>query len=809
MCRTVKKTNSQGKHLPRVPIHRLTEERYEHCLPYTSLPTSDDEFLFPLASTSTKTPIVKVKINDQPVKMLLDTGASTNILDKATFDKLSAIKPIALTKSPVKIVAYGSQSPLPVVGKFDATIESKRNISVSPIYVLEGSAGSLLSYNTANDLGLIRLSVNATNGKPFASDTLKQRFPKLFNGIGCLRNFEVKLHIDERIPPVAQAPRRIPFHMRRKVSEALNELEKQDIIERVDGPTPYISPLVVIPKKDGKVPLCVDMRVPNKEVQRTRHPSPTIDDLIHLMNGATAFSKLDLKSGYHQLTLAPECRYITTFATHKGLRRYKRLNFGTNAASEIFQSVIHDQIRNIPGVLNISDDVIVFGTDQEAHDTALQSVFEQFAKVGLTLNSEKCLFNQKSLTYFGFVFSAQGLSPDPHKVKAIQEAPPPTSVKAVRSFLGMASYCSKFIHNFSHLADPLRELTKKDVPFKWTGKHDHAFKQLKAALTSSTDLSYFDPKKETEVVTDASPYGLSAILTQATPGQDDRKVIAYVSRSLTPVERRYSQTEREALAIVWAVERLHTYLYGSSFTLYTDCKPIELILNNPRSKTSARIERWNLRLQDYCFHVVYTKGQQNPSDFLSRHTTDGSYTSQHEQSAERYVNFITYHSIPKAMTLDEIKVATCNDATMQHLIAILRNTQSWESLTKATNTLPSNVNKADLLHFHRLRNELVVTDKENIVLRGSRIVLPQPLRSRAIEIAREGHQGLVKTKMLLREKIWFPSIDELTKQLLDQCIPCQANGPDSRPDPLQMSPLPPEPWHTVNVDFCGPFPTGE
>ena len=189
---------------------------------------------------------------------------------------------------------------------------------------------------------------------------MKARSPKLFNGIGCLRNFEVKLHIDERIPPVAQAARRIPFHMRHKVSEGLNELEKQDIIERVDCPTPYISPLVVIPKKDGSVHLCVDMRIPNKAVQRTRHPSPTIDDLIHIMNGATVFSKLDLKSGYHQLTLAPECHYITTVATHKGLRRYKRLNFGTNAASEIFQSVIHDQIRDI-------------------------------AKVGLTLNSEKML----------------------------------------------------------------------------------------------------------------------------------------------------------------------------------------------------------------------------------------------------------------------------------------------------------------------------------------------------------------------------------------------------------------------------------
>ena len=188
--------------------------------------------------------------------------------------------------------------------------------------------------------------------------------------------------------------------------------------------------------------------------------------------------------------------------------------------------MIHDQIRDIPGVLNVSDDVILVGRDQEAHDTALKSVLEPFAKVGLKLNSEKCLFNQKSRPYFGFVFSDQGLSPDPHKVRSINHTPPPTSAKAVHSVLGMASYCSKFILNFSHLLDPLRELTKKDFAFEWTRKHDNAFKQLKAALTSSMVLSYFDPKKETEVITDVSPYGLSAILTQTMPGKDDQKVIA-------------------------------------------------------------------------------------------------------------------------------------------------------------------------------------------------------------------------------------------------------------------------------------------
>ena len=149
------------------------------------------------------------------------------------------------------------------------------------------------------------------------------------------------------------------------------------------------------------------MRMANKAIARERHPSPTVDDLIHTLNGATVFSKLDLRSGYHQLSLAPESRYITTFATHKGLRRYTRLNFGTNSASEIFQNIINEQIRDNQGALNISDDVIVFAKTQDAHDKALQAVFQKFSNIGLTLNKSKCEFNKHSLTFFEFVFSAK------------------------------------------------------------------------------------------------------------------------------------------------------------------------------------------------------------------------------------------------------------------------------------------------------------------------------------------------------------------------------------------------------------------
>ncbi len=209
-----------------------------------------------------------------------------------------------------------------------------------------------------------------------------------------------------------------------------------------------------------------------------------------------------------------ESRYITTFATHKGLWRYTRLNFGTNSASEIFQKAIQDQLQNIPNSLNISDDVIVFGKTKAEHDTALASVCQKFADSNLTLNKNKCEFNKPSITFFGFVFSDKGIAPDPDKVNSIKSAQAPTTASGVRSFLGMATYCAKFIHKFSDVSEPLRESTKKNQPFQWSRRHEQSFNQIKDLLSSAQVMAYFDPKKETEVITDASPIGLSAILVQ-------------------------------------------------------------------------------------------------------------------------------------------------------------------------------------------------------------------------------------------------------------------------------------------------------
>ena len=767
--------------------------------------SSDDEYLYTLkqGAQSAKTPNVPIQVNGVTIDMVVDTGASVDILDEATFDKINHSSEIQLQPPTKRLFAYGSKSQLTVLGKFEATIAFKTKSLTSTVHVLPGDNGSLLGYKTATSLGVIDVHVNKIATEMPEHERLIAQYPNLFKGIGNLKGVEVKLHIDKEVPPVAQQARRIPFHLRKQVEQELQHLETQGIIEDVEGPTPWVSPLVIIPKKNGEVRLCIDMRMANRAIKRERHLTPTTDDLIHTLNGATVFSKLDLRSGYHQLSLSRESRYITTFATHKGLKRYTRLNFGTNSASEIFQKIVNEQIRDIPGALNISDDVIIFGKTQAEHDAALCAVFKRFSEINLTLNKKKCEFNKPSLTFFGFVFSSQGIAPDPRKVEAIKAATPPTTASEVRSFLGMATYCAKFIPNFSDVSQPLRDLTKKDCPFQWSEKHDQAFQQIKDLLTNAKVMAYFDPSKDTELVTDASPWGLSAILMQKSSGQDDRRVVAYASRALSDVERRYSQTEREALAIVWAIERLHVYLYGSHFTLLTDCKPVQLILDNPQSKPPARIERWNLRVQGYDFDVVHTKGSSNPSDFLSRHPVTVEDDS-HGKLAEDYVYFLTSHAVPKAMSLAEIEQATAEDATLKCLMDLL-HTGKWHQI----DTSSEEVNKDELRLFKRVQSELTVSGDSKIILRGSRIVIPAVLRERAISIAHEGHQGLVKTKKLLREKVWFPGIDSMVKQKVEQCLACQANGPESHPDPLQMSPLPPKPWHTLNMDFCGPLPTGE
>ena len=761
-----------------------------------------------------------VKVDDFSVRMNIDSGASVNIIDSEVFQKLKGRKDVKLSKTKNKLFGYGSKTPLDVQGCFEAQVESKHKISLATFYVLKGTSGCLLSGRTAIDLGLLKINSVSQEPEPSVDkppayitkrpprlETLLAKHDHVFRGIGKLKNYKLHLHIDKSVPPVIQQPRRIPFAMRAKLSKELQRLEDMGIIEDVQGPTTWASPIVCFPKPNNpeEIRMCIDMRVPNKAILRERHPSPTIDDLIQQLNGSSYFSKLDLSSGYHQLELDEESRDITTFVTHKGLKRFTRLNFGTNSASEIFQNVIQTTFQDIEGCLNVSDDILVFAKTQEEHDKILQAVLERADEMNLRFNGRKCEFDKRNLTFYGHVFSEKGVSACPKKIKAIQAMTPPSNVSELRSYLGMVNYCGRFIKDLATVTAPLRQLTKKHVTFEWKPCHQEAFEKLQSLLTEKKVMSYFDLSKHTELIVDASPTGLGAILLQSTPGKDDSRVIAYASRALTEVEQRYSQTEREALAIVFGCEHFRLYLYGIHFTLYTDHKPLELIFGNLNSKPPARLERWRLRLQSYDFEVKYRPGHDNPSDYMSRHPIQRSKPPRESANSEQYVQFIAESAAPKAIMLEDIKMATLEDATLQEAIRIIRGNR-WHKIDEIENP---DVDKDELKMLRNVKDELTVSSQNDVLLRNTRIVIPRKLRSNAISLAHIGHQGLVKTKSLLREKVWFPLIDSLVKKEIDSCIPCQASGREKPPQPLCMSSLPEENFEKVYVDFLGPLPSGE
>ncbi|XP_028418333.1 uncharacterized protein K02A2.6-like [Dendronephthya gigantea] len=772
--------------------------------------SSEDEYVFMTVGANVKTkvhPTAMVTIGKENIEFIVDTGATVNLIEESDYLRLKDVK---LKKTSTKIFPYDSQVPLKLLGKFEAVIETNGKLTVTEFYVVKKNVkagGSLICYKTAHELGLVTVVNQVEDIKPSVDSWLRNKYQSVFSGIGKMKNHQVKLHIDETVKPVAQPHRRIPFHVRKQVELKLKEMEDDDIIERVEGPTPWVSPIVVVPKPHNpqEIRICVDMRQPNKAIGRERHLSPTIDDIISELGQAKVFSKLDLNQGYHQLELAPESRYITTFSTHVGLMRYKRLNFGVNSAAEIFQEAIKGVIEGVPGSLNISDDIIVYGSTQAEHDKRLEQVLERLRMNNLTLNKSKCEFNKPSLIYFGYTFSGDGVLPDPKKVEAIRNVEAPKSAKEVRSFLGLVNYCGRFIPNLANLAKPLRELTKKDVKWHWTEECQKSLSEIQQALSSNTKLAYFQPSLETELLVDASPTGIGAILTQRDCSKNaDPRVICYSSRALSEVEQRYSQIEREALAIMWGCEKYHLYLYGKPFSVITDHKPLVKIFNDPAHKPPPRIERWILKLQPYEFSVVYKPGEDNPADYLSRHPDLTTKLSRREEKvAEEYINYVFTNAIPKALTQEEIMVATKEDATLQAVILAL-NTGKWYNV-KST----ENINMTVFNALARVKTDLATANAGNTLLRGTRIVIPQSLQSRVIRLAHEGHQGIIKTKKLLREKVWFPRIDELVEKCVAECIPCQATTQVKNSEPLKMTSLPDGPWQNVSVDFCGPFPSGD
>ncbi|XP_060606276.1 uncharacterized protein K02A2.6-like [Ruditapes philippinarum] len=261
---------------------------------------------------------------------------------------------------------------------------------------------TLISYELSVELGILPQiqSVHKSVQSKDAYSGLIEEYSQVFTGLGCLKDRKVKFHIDKSVVPVAQTPRRVPFHVRAQVENELKSLEEMDVIEKVIGlPTPWVSNLVAAPKPNAphEVRVCVDMRKANTAIKTEKNVCPTVDDIILTLNGATVFSRLDLYKAFHQIELDEASRVMTTFQTHIGLFSYKSLNFGVSAAPLIFQNELRQALQGLKGILNIADDIVCFGKTQEEHDANLRALLQRLQDRNLTLNSKKCSFGQSKI----------------------------------------------------------------------------------------------------------------------------------------------------------------------------------------------------------------------------------------------------------------------------------------------------------------------------------------------------------------------------------------------------------------------------
>ncbi|XP_057201512.1 uncharacterized protein LOC130561305 [Triplophysa rosa] len=445
---------------------------------------------------------------------------------------------------------------------------------------------------------------------------LQAEFADVFSPLPGRTNL-IQHHIETEPGIVVRSrPYRLPEHKKKVVQGELDAMLKLGVIE--ESNSDWASPIVLVPKTDGSIRFCVDYRKVNAVSKFDAYPMPRIDELLDRLGTARFFSTLDLTKGYWQIPLSPVSKEKTAFTTPFGLHQFVTLPFGLFGAPATFQRLMDRILRpHATYAAAYLDDIIIYSNDWQRHMEHLRAVLGTLRETGLTANPKKCAVGRVEVRYLGFHLGHGQVRPQINKTAAVATCPRPKTKKEVRQFLGLAGYYRRFVPNYSELASPLTDLTKKEAPdpVQWTERCQQAFTQVKAALCGGPLLHSPNFSLPFFLQTDASDRGLGAVLSQEMGGEE--RPVLYISRKLSKREAKYSTIEKECLAIRWAVLTLRYYLLGREFTLWSDHAPLQWL--HRMKDTNTRITRWYLALQPFKFKVIHRPGAQMAvADFLSR-----------------------------------------------------------------------------------------------------------------------------------------------------------------------------------------------
>ncbi|KAJ9557295.1 hypothetical protein OSB04_011909 [Centaurea solstitialis] len=592
-------------------------------------------------------------------------------------------------------------------------------------------------------------------------------FPEDLPGIPPERQVEFRIDLVPGAAPVAKTPYRLAPPEMQELSNQLEELLEKGFIR--PSSSPWGAPILFVKKKDGTLRMCIDYRELNKLTVKNRYPLPRIDDLFDQLQGAAWFSKIDLRSGYHQLKVREEDVHKTAFRTRYGHYEFVVMPFGLTNAPAAFMDLMNRVCRPLldRSVIVFIDDILIYSKTKEDHVQHLREVLEILRKEQLYAKFSKCDFWLQEVQFLGHLVNREGIKVDPAKVEAVMKWETSKSPTEIRSFLGLARYYCRFIQDFSKVAVPLTKLTRKNVSFVWGEEQQSAFETLRQKLCEAPVLTLPEGVEDLTVYCDASYHGLGCVLMQR------GKVISYASRQLKTHEVNYPTHDLELAAVVFALKLWRHYLYGVKSTIYTDHKSLRYFLDQPN--LNMRQRRWLDVVKDYDCEILYHPGKANVvADALSRKTR---------------------HMLLR-IPLMRLTVKTS-------LFDLIR--QSQVDAIKEENQKKE-----------RIKGQLprLVTDSRVLLTRFGRVWVPvtgearQTLLDEAHKSKFSIHPGATKMYRDLKTDYWWPGMKRDVARYVERCLTClRVKAEYQRPHgKLQPLDIPVWKWEHITMDLITKLP---